>query len=174
MTCWRDFVALVQKQVEAPSKQDHFQYRPASKTMTAHCHTRCRKHHMLEGKTNIVISNIQVYKHSPPAPPSPSLNGQVPKYECWLQDTRPFHFCLDESALLCNWFFSFWFFFLFFFSRSKSNCMNNNKVQWRICATVFGGGFSSNEHTTGSYTCIIHFKQRNAWKGWESHQIASY
>ena len=45
------------------------------------------------------------------------------------------------NQLCCATDFSHSGFFLFlFFSRSKSNCMNNNKVQWRICATVFGGG----------------------------------
>ena len=42
-----------------------------------------------------------------PAPEPPSSNGQVPKYQCWLQvqdyeDTGLFHFFLDSSALQYN------------------------------------------------------------------------
>ena len=64
--------------------------------MNAHCHTRCRKCHMLEEKYK--------YKLSLPAPspshPPPCLKWTSPKHECWLQDTGPFHFCLDKSVLV--------------------------------------------------------------------------
>ena len=45
----------------------------------------------------------------------PPLNGQVPKYERWLQVTGLFHFCLDKSAVLS--------FFLLHF-HYRSNCIN--------------------------------------------------
>ena len=37
---------------------------------------------------------------SEPPPAHTSSKGQGPKYECWLQDTGSFHFCLDKGAVL--------------------------------------------------------------------------
>ena len=108
VTCWRYSVSWVQKHMEAPTKQDRFRCWSASKTMNAD--TRCCMRHMLEVKT--------FTENTPPA----SLNGQVLKYECWQQDTRPFHFRLDKSALLCD-------FFLLHF-HSKSDCID--MAQWNV------------------------------------------
>ena len=47
---------------------------------------------------------IQLLQTLTASTPTPSSNGQVPKYECWLQDTKPFHFCLDKSDLLYDFF----------------------------------------------------------------------
>ena len=89
--------------METLAKQDYFWCWSASKTINGHCHTRCWEHLMLEAKT---------FTASTPPPP---LNGQVPKYECWLQVTGLFHFCLDKSAVLS--------FFLLHF-HYRSNCIN--------------------------------------------------
>ena len=90
--------------MEAPAKQEHFQCWSASKTMNAHCHTRHPTHHMPE-------ANIQIFTAS-----TPSLNGQVPKYECWLQDTGLFHSCSDKLALQYD--------FPPLYFHSSSNCIN--------------------------------------------------
>ena len=52
-------------------------------------HTRCP----------IYMSHARTRSKLPP-PPHPSWNGQVPKYECWLQNTGLFHFCLDKAGVL--------------------------------------------------------------------------
>ena len=89
-TGW-NWVHWVQKQVEAQAEEDGFWCWSASKTMNAHCHTRGQTRHM---------SVLEAKPFTASTLPSSSLNGQVPEYECWVQNTRPFHFCLNKSAFL--------------------------------------------------------------------------
>ena len=104
--------------MEAPAKQDHFRCQSVSKTVNAHCHTRHCMHHMRQAKT----TNFHC-QHPP------SLNGLVPQYVCWMQDTGPFHFFLDKILIsLAKQFFLGRF-------HSSSNCINT--VQQNIIVVLF-------------------------------------
>ena len=106
--------------------------------------------------TNFHCQHTHTHTH-----PTPQSNGQVPKFQCWLEDTRQFHFCLDKSALLYD--------FSPIHFHSRSNCINI--MQQSIQSFCFLSP------CTDWIVCIIiiHMLQtRNPWNSWVHHQITSY
>ena len=74
---------------------------------------------------------------------TPFSNGQVLKCECWLQDTGPFHFWLDRSAL--------WYDFPALRFDFRSHSMTPTVVFRSVCI-------------------IVCFKHRNTSNSWENYQ----
>ena len=100
-------IVLCKKQERAPAKRDHFQCWSASKTTLTVSLVAVLVYHMVGAKT-FTSTNFQW-----------TSNGQVPKYECWLQDSVLFHFCLDKSAVLYDFSHS-----TFIQDRTASTCCN--------------------------------------------------